>query len=363
MNSSLPAVFKIARRGAPSERSDAPGGVRASDARIDPDAVLEIDGLRTEFPGAVVVDGVSLTVRPGGTLAVVGESGSGKSMTFLSALGLVAAPGRVTHGRVLLDGVDIARLSGEALRRLRGASISMIFQDPMTALNPVFTIGEQMTTLLRAHERISQAAARTRAAELLDRVRIPEARARLDAYPHELSGGMRQRVLIAMAVALRPKIVIADEPTTALDVTVQAQILDLLADLQQETGMAMVLITHDLGLVARYAQDVAVMYAGRVIEHGSLARVFGATRHPYAQALFRSIPGLEDEPGCALHAIEGSPPDVAALPPGCAFEPRCTLGRGREDCCTTRPPLLQTDDAAHRSACFHWRSLITTENP
>ncbi|SAL44094.1 oligopeptide transport ATP-binding ABC transport protein [Caballeronia cordobensis] len=362
MNSTLPAVFKIPRRSAPADAADAANGVRTDETRIDPQAVLELDGLRTVFPGAVVVDDVSLSVRPGRTLAVVGESGSGKSMTFLSALGLVAPPGRVTHGRVLLDGVDIARLSGEALRRVRGASISMIFQDPMTALNPVFTIGEQMTTLLRAHERVSKPAARARAAALLERVRIPEARARLDAYPHELSGGMRQRVLIAMAVALRPKVVIADEPTTALDVTVQAQILDLLADLQQETNMAMVLITHDLGLVARYAQDVAVMYAGRVVELGSLARVFGATRHPYTQALFRSIPDLEGEPGCALHAIEGSPPDVAALPAGCAFEPRCAMGRGRENCCSTRPPLVETDDAAHVSACFHWRSLATTEN-
>ncbi|BAN26261.1 ABC transporter ATP-binding protein [Caballeronia insecticola] len=362
MNSTLPAVFKIARRSASADTANAPGEVYSGGGRIDPEAVLEIDGLRTEFSGVVVVDDVSLTVRPGRTLAVVGESGSGKSMTFLSALGLVAPPGRVTQGRVLLDGIDIARLSGEAARRVRGASISMIFQDPMTALNPVFTIGEQMTTLLRAHERVSRTAARTRAAELLERVRIPEARARLDAYPHELSGGMRQRVLIAMAVALRPKVVIADEPTTALDVTVQAQILDLLADLQQETGMAMVLITHDLGLVARYAQDVAVMYAGRVVERGSLDRVFGATRHPYTQALFRSIPALDGEPDSALHAIEGSPPDVAALPAGCAFEPRCALGRGRENCCTLRPPLVETDDAAHRSACFHWRSLVTMEN-
>jgi oligopeptide transport system ATP-binding protein len=357
MNGTLPAVFKIARRGAPADASDASGGIRTNDARSDPEAVLEIDRLRAEFPGAVVVDDVSLSVRPGRTLAVVGESGSGKSMTFLSALGLVAPPGRVSGGRVLLDGVDIARLAGEDLRRVRGASISMIFQDPMTALNPVFTIGEQMTTLLRAHERVSKRAARERAVELLERVRIAEARARLDAYPHELSGGMRQRVLIAMAVALRPKVVIADEPTTALDVTVQAQILDLLADLQEETHMAMVLITHDLGLVARYAQEVAVMYAGRVVERGSLERVFGAPRHPYTRALFRSIPHLDGEAGCALHAIDGSPPDVAALPAGCAFEARCALGRGRDDCCTKRPPLVSTEDATHRSACWHWREL------
>jgi oligopeptide transport system ATP-binding protein len=360
MNRTLPAFFKIARHSAPA--ADAAGGIRTGGGRIDPEAVLEIDRLRTEFPGVVVVDDVSLTVRPGRTLAVVGESGSGKSMTFLSALGLVAPPGRVMHGRVLLDGVDIARLSGEAARRIRGAAISMIFQDPMTALNPVFTVGEQITTLLRAHERVSRSAARARAADLLERVRIPEARARLDAYPHELSGGMRQRVLIAMAVALRPKVVIADEPTTALDVTVQAQILDLLSDLQQETNMAIVLITHDLGLVARYAQDVAVMYAGRVVERGSRERVFGATRHPYTQALFRSIPNLEGEPDGELHAIEGSPPDVAALPAGCAFEPRCALGRGRENCCALRPPLVETDASTHRSACFHWRSLVKMEN-
>ncbi|NUB28412.1 ATP-binding cassette domain-containing protein, partial [Azospirillum brasilense] len=250
---------------------------------------------------------MSLAVRAGGTLAVVGESGSGKSMTFLSALGLVAAPGRVRRGEVRIDGADILHQPPERLRRLRGAVISMIFQDPLTALNPVFTIGEQIVEVLRAHQRIGRAAARARAIELLARVQIPDPARRVDDYPHQLSGGQRQRVLIAMAIALSPKILIADEPTTALDVTVQAQILDLLADLQAETGMALVLITHDLGLVAKYADDVAVMYAGRLVETGSMEEVFTKPRHPYTRALFRSHPPLHGPVGEEPPAIEGQP--------------------------------------------------------
>ncbi|WP_282189945.1 ABC transporter ATP-binding protein [Azospirillum argentinense] len=318
---------------------------------------LELRDLTTVFPGddgpVTVIDGVSLAVRAGGTLAVVGESGSGKSMTFLSALGLVAAPGRVRRGEVRIDGADILHQPAERLRRLRGAVIAMIFQDPLTALNPVFTIGEQIVEVLRAHQRIGRSAARARAIELLARVQIPDPARRVDDYPHQLSGGQRQRVLIAMAIALSPKILIADEPTTALDVTVQAQILDLLADLQAETGMALVLITHDLGLVARYADDVAVMYAGRLVETGSMEEVFTKPRHPYTRALFRSIPRLDGPVDEELPAIEGQPPNVARLPPGCAFEPRCTVGRGRADCCTRRPLPLAGDRSGHRSACFH----------
>ena len=329
--------------------------------------ILAIQRLSTAFANAggdvTVVDEVSLSVEAGRTLAVVGESGSGKSMTFLSALGLIPPPGRVVSGRVMLDGRDLSRLSGEALRQVRGRTISMIFQDPMTALNPVFTIGQQICAVLRAHESCSRAAARLRALDLLARVRIPDPARRIDAYPHQLSGGMRQRVLIAMAVALQPKVLIADEPTTALDVTVQAQILDLLADLQRDTGMAMVLITHDLGLVARYAEDVAVMYAGRIVESGTLDDIFTRSTHPYTHSLFRSIPRLDDVAGASLPAIDGQPPDLAALPAGCAFEPRCFHGHGRADCQATRPVSTDTDRVGHRSACLHWTTLHADNGP
>ena len=320
-------------------------------------SALELRDLTTVFPGddgpITVIDTISLAVPAGGTLAVVGESGSGKSMTFLSALGLIASPGKVLRGEVRVDGQDLRGHSPDEMRRMRGAVISMIFQDPLTALNPVFTIGQQIIEVLRAHTDISHGAARARAIELLARVQIPDPKRRIDDYPHQLSGGMRQRVLIAMAIALSPKVLIADEPTTALDVTVQAQILDLLADLQAETGMALVLITHDLGLVAKYADNVAVMYAGRLVEVGTLDEVFTDPRHPYTRALFRSIPRLDGPLDEDLPAIEGQPPNVARLPPGCAFEPRCTVGHGRADCCTKRPLPLAGDRPGHRSACFY----------
>ena len=258
---------------------------------------FSIRGLTTTFPGAkaptVVVDDISLFVRRGETLAVVGESGSGKTMTFHSALGLVPHTGRVVKGEVLLDGVDLLKLSPEELRRRRGAEISMVFQDPLTALNPVFTIGSQIIEVLRAHLSLSRAAARDRAIEILARVHIPDPHRRIDDYPHQFSGGMRQRALIAMAIALGPKVLIADEPTTALDVTVQAQVLELLGDLKRETGMALVLITHDLGIVARHADRIAVLYAGRVMEQGTAERIFEHPRHPYTASLFRSIPHLD----------------------------------------------------------------------
>ncbi|CAO3433781.1 ABC transporter ATP-binding protein [Azospirillum doebereinerae] len=340
-----------------------PAGPAAATQRI---TALELRDLTTIFPGddgpVTVIDTISLAVTAGRTLAVVGESGSGKSMTFLSALGLVAAPGRVSRGEVRVDGEDLRQRSPKEMRRLRGAVMSMIFQDPLTALNPVFTIGEQIVEVLRAHTDLGRAAARRRAVELLARVQIPDPSRRIDDYPHQLSGGMRQRVLIAMAIALSPKVLIADEPTTALDVTVQAQILDLLAGLQAETGMALVLITHDLGLVAKYADDVAVMYAGRVVEVGSIEDVFGGPRHPYTRALFRSIPRLDGLVTEDLPAIDGQPPNVARLPPGCAFEPRCGLGHGRADCCTKRPLPLAGDRPGHRSACFHAELLDGKES-
>ena len=331
-------------------------------------AVLTVRDLRTVFPSeqglVTTVDDVSFSLNAGETLAVVGESGSGKTMTFLSVLRLVPPPGRVIGGEVLFDGTNISALPVQAMREIRGAGIAMIFQDPLTALNPVFTIGDQMLEVIRAHTTMSKRQARARAIDVLERVHIPAPAQRIDDYPHQLSGGMRQRVLIAMAIALRPKVLIADEPTTALDVTVQAQILELLAELRSELGMGMVLITHDLGLVAKYADRVAVMYAGRVIESSPIAQGFGQSRHPYTRSLFRSIPRLDVPADQPLTAIDGQPPDLAKLPAGCAFEPRCFLGNGREDCRSERPVLLPTSTDVHLSACPHWRQLSESEaNP
>ena len=323
--------------------------------------VLELRDLVTRFPGEdgafSIVDGVNLAVSTGETLAVVGESGSGKTMTFLSAVGLVPPPGRVVSGQVLLDGTDLLTHTPEQMREVRGTRIAMVFQDPLTGLNPVFTIGEQIAEVLRAHRDLSRAAARKLAIELLERVHIPDPGRRVDDYPHQLSGGMRQRVLIAMAISLGPRVLIADEPTTALDVTVQAQVLELLAELREESGMAMVLITHDLGLVARHADRVAVMYAGRVVEYGAAEAVFERTAHPYTVSLFRGVPNLDADTAQDLIEIEGQPPDPAFLPPGCAFEPRCFLGRGRAECQATRPCLRPTIVADHESACLHSAEL------
>ena len=324
--------------------------------------VLEIRDLCTAFPGehgpVRLVNGVSLSVEAGETLAIVGESGSGKTMTFLSALGLVPPPGRVVGGQVLLDGVDLLGLSPAALRKLRGTRVAMVFQDPLTGLNPVFPVGEQLVEVLRAHLPLDRRAARDRAVQLLDRVQIPSARQRFGDYPHQFSGGMRQRVLIAMSIALNPAVLIADEPTTALDVSVQAQVLELLADLQQDFSMALVLITHDLGVVARHATRMAVMYGGRVVEQGAIDQVYAGSAHPYTEALFRSLPRLDTPAGEPLSPIEGQPPDPAAMPPGCAFEPRCFLGHGRPLCVVERPPLRALGAGeAHQSAC-HFRDEL-----
>jgi oligopeptide/dipeptide ABC transporter ATP-binding protein len=326
---------------------------------------LDVRGLSTRFPGddgpVTIVDDVSLSVRPGETLAVVGESGSGKTMTFLSAIGLVPTPGRVVAGEVLLNGINLLTLSREELRHHRGTGLSMVFQDPLSGLNPVFTVGAQIAEVLRAHGSVSRADARRRAIELLDRVQIPDPKRRIDDYPHQLSGGMRQRVLIAMAIALGPSVLIADEPTTALDVTVQAQVLELLTELRDESGMAMVLITHDLGLVARHADRVAVMYAGQVVETGPIEAVFEATAHPYTVSLFNSVPHLDSDCAIELTPIEGQPPNPAFLPPGCAFAPRCFLGKTRPDCNSQRPRLTARHGSAHATACFHADELATIE--
>jgi peptide/nickel transport system ATP-binding protein/oligopeptide transport system ATP-binding protein len=315
--------------------------------------LLTIEGLRTVFrtsSGEVAaVDGVDLSVDRGRTLGIVGESGCGKSVLSLSVMRLVAHPGRVAAGRVLLDGRDLLALSPAAMRAVRGAEVAMIFQEPMTSLNPVHSVGSQITEAMRAHDPgASDAALRKRAVEALSRVRIPAPERRFEEYPHQLSGGMRQRVMIAMALACRPRLLIADEPTTALDVTVQAQILDLLRELQREEGMGIILITHDLGVVAEMADEVAVMYAGRVVERAPAASLFADPQHPYTLGLLGSIPRLEEERERLL-AIEGTVPPPFALPPGCRFAPRCPFA---EPACDAGVPPLRSLGLAHQAACI-----------
>jgi peptide/nickel transport system ATP-binding protein len=297
-----------------------------------------VEGLTTIFklPGGDVraVDNVSLELRRGETLGLVGESGSGKSMTAMSILRLVQPPGETLGGPIGFNGrKDLLELSEGEMRKIRGAEIALIFQEPMTALNPVFTIGDQIAEAMLVHHQASRAAAQVRAIELLEAVRIPDPSKRARDYPHQLSGGMRQRVLIAMALACQPLMLIADEPTTALDVTIQAEILDLLREMKEKFDLALLLITHDLGVVAGHADRVAVMYAGRIVEEGPVRRVFYEPAHPYTRGLLASIPGRS--PGQRLASIEGTVPNLAALPPGCAFEPRCPL---RFEKCPTAPP-------------------------
>lgn len=302
-----------------------------------------------------LVHNVSLHINSGETLAVVGESGSGKTLTFLAALGIAPAGIKVTSGEVLFEGDDLTKLNPNALRSRRGTAISMVFQDPLSALNPVFSIGTQIIEVLRAHLPLTKAQARTRAIELLERVHIPDPHRRIDDYPHQFSGGMRQRALIAMAIALEPKVLIADEPTTALDVTVQAQVLELLSQLREETGMALVLITHDLGLVARHADRVAVFYAGRIVEQAAVQALFHEPRHPYTVSLFRTIPRLDSPTNMALTPIAGQPPNLAKLPAGCPFAPRCYLVK--PDCGSIQTKLIDTTNKEHLSACQYWSEV------
>jgi len=300
-------------------------------------------------PDVPAVDGVSLEVARGRTLGIVGESGCGKSMLSLSVMRLVPPPGRVAQGRVLFEGTDLLGLAPSAMRDIRGNRIAMIFQEPMTSLNPVFTVGDQITEAMRSHDSSrSKAQFRAAAIEALDRVRMPAAARRFDDYPHQMSGGMRQRVMIAMALACSPDLLIADEPTTALDVTVQAQILDLLRDLQAQSGMAIILITHDLGVVAEMADEVAVMYAGRVVERSSGADIFDDPQHPYTLGLLGSIPKIEEDRERLL-AIEGSVPAPFALPPGCRFHPRCVFAATP---CTETDPALRALGPGHSAACL-----------
>ena len=307
---------------------------------------------RTRRGNARVLDHVSLTLAGGDVLGIVGESGCGKSMTALAVMGLVPdPPGKVTSGSIRIAGRELVGMDQESLREIRGKDIGMIFQEPMTSLNPVFTVGEQIAESVRLHEKASPRAAMSRAVEMLRAVEIPEPELRAKAYPHQLSGGMRQRVMIAIALACRPQVLIADEPTTALDATVQAQIFDLLQALQEETGTAIVLITHDMGAIAELADSVAVMYAGRVVEMGSVSAVLSAPRHPYTRGLIDCVPHLEPEPPverATLLEIPGVVPALTDLGRGCAFAPRCSMALER--CADAKPALVETD--GHGTACW-----------
>ena len=320
-------------------------------------ALLDVRALKTffqveggEFPA---VDGISFSIDPGRTLGIVGESGCGKSVTALSIMGLVPRPpGRIAGGEILFDGVDLLQLSTAALRELRGNRISMIFQEPMTSLNPVLTVGEQITEGILRHRTMSRDAAKELAIEMLRMVHISSPEERFGDYPHRLSGGMRQRVMVAMALACKPKLLIADEPTTALDVTIQAQILDLMRTLREETGTAIILITHDLGVVAELADDVVVMYAGRIVERATVAALFAEPQHPYTVGLLGSIPRLDIEQD-RLAAIEGQVPNPLAPVTGCRFHPRCPFVIER--CRHEDPPLIDLGNG-HESAC--WRAPL-----
>jgi oligopeptide/dipeptide ABC transporter ATP-binding protein len=320
----------------------------------DDGPLLVVDDLRTGFHTARgtawAVDGVSLTVARGRTLGIVGESGSGKTVLSRSIMGLLPRSNVSASGRVVLNGRDVTAASPAELRSIRGAEMAMVFQDPMTSLNPVVKVGRQITESLRFHTGMTAKEANATAVALLRSVRIPEPERRLKEHPHQLSGGMRQRVSIAAALACGPRLLIADEPTTALDVTVQAEILDLLGRQQRERFMAMILITHDLGVVARHTDEIAVMYAGQVVEQASAVDLFARPRMPYTEALLRSIPRLEDRSHVRLAAIEGRPPDPAAPPPGCRFAPRCAYARDR--CWREVPPLSEPDPSGHRHRCF-----------
>ncbi len=321
--------------------------------------LLEVKGLQTYFYSeagvAKAVDGVSYSILPGETLGVVGESGSGKSVTALSIMRLIPQPpGKIVGGEILFQGKNLLAFDEDGMRDLRGNDIAMIFQEPMTALNPVYTVGDQIMEAVMLHQGKDKEAARQHAIEMIRKVGIPSPEERVDNYPHEMSGGMRQRIMIAMAMACDPALLIADEPTTALDVTIQAQILDLIRDLQKETGMSVLLITHDLGVVAETAHHVAVMYAGRVVEFGKVKRIFEKPSHPYTIGLLRSLPDMVG-PGERLTTIPGTVPSAERFPSGCRFRTRCPLAS--EQCAAEVPPLqaipkASADDDDHLAACF-----------
>jgi oligopeptide/dipeptide ABC transporter ATP-binding protein len=317
------------------------------------DALLDVEDLRVAFPGrgreVHAVDGVSYRVYAGQTLAIVGESGSGKTVSCRAVMGLLP-PGALITGSARFQGRQLIGLSDDQLREHRGANIAMVFQDPARSLNPTMRVGAQIAEAVRAHQDVSKAQAKAQAVDLLRLVHIPLPERRSVEYPHQLSGGMRQRVMIAIALACRPKLLIADEATTALDVTTQAQIMDLLLELQAELGMALMLISHDLGLAGAYADEVIVMYAGRIVEQAPAARLFSRVRMPYTQALFEAIPRLERPAHAPLPVIGGRPPDASDLPPGCSFAPRC---RRAADHRRAAAPPLDEHEAGHRWACWH----------
>ena len=325
--------------------------------------LLEVKNLKTHFftmEGVVkAVDGVSYELNEGETLGLVGESGCGKSVSALSVMRLIPdPPGKIIDGEILLDGEDILKIDMEGMREVRGAKIAMVFQEPMTSLNPVLTVERQITETLQLHMGMSKLESQRESVNLLTRVGIPDPEIRIKQYPHQFSGGMRQRVMIAMALSCNPRLIIADEPTTALDVTIQAQILDLMKSLTTELGVALIVITHNLGVVARYADRVNIMYAGKVIERGEAHEIYSNPRHPYTVGLLRSVPRLDLPRRAKLDPIEGQPPDLINLPPGCAFRERCRWAIDK--CATDTPELVETTDG-HLSACFRADELGTTE--
>ncbi|MFE9854243.1 ABC transporter ATP-binding protein [Streptomyces sp. NPDC050256] len=321
--------------------------------------LLEVRDLHVEFHTrdgvAKAVNGVNYSVAEGETLAVLGESGSGKSVTAQAIMGILdMPPGKISGGEILFKDRDLLKLKKEERRKIRGQEMAMIFQDALSSLNPVLTVGQQLGEMFVVHRGMSRKDAKAKAVELMDRVRIPAAKERVGNYPHQFSGGMRQRIMIAMALALEPSLIIADEPTTALDVTVQAQVMDLLAELQRELNMGLILITHDLGVVADVADKIAVMYAGRIVETSPVHDIYQAPAHPYTKGLLRSIPRL-DQKGQELYAIKGLPPNLLHIPPGCAFNPRCPMAQ--DVCRKDVPPLF--DVAEHRqSACYFWKETL-----
>ena len=325
--------------------------------------LLEVKNLKTHFftmEGVVkAVDGVSYELNEGETLGLVGESGCGKSVSALSVMRLIPdPPGKIIDGEILLDGEDILKIDMEGMREVRGAKIAMVFQEPMTSLNPVLTVERQITETLQLHMGMSKLESQRESVNLLTRVGIPDPEMRIKQYPHQFSGGMRQRVMIAMALSCNPRLIIADEPTTALDVTIQAQILDLMKSLTTELGVALIVITHNLGVVARYADRVNIMYAGKVIERGEAREIYSNPRHPYTVGLLRSVPRLDLPRRAKLDPIEGQPPDLINLPPGCAFRERCRWAIDK--CATDTPELVETSDG-HLSACFRADELGATE--
>ncbi|WP_307717718.1 ABC transporter ATP-binding protein [Streptomyces sp. V4I23] len=321
--------------------------------------MLDVRGLHVEFRTrdgvAKAVNGVDCTVFAGETLAVLGESGSGKSVTAQAVMGILdTPPGRIAGGEILFKGRDLLKLGEDERRTVRGAEMAMIFQDALSSLNPVLSVGDQLGEMFVVHRGMSRKDAKAKAIELMERVRIPAAKERVGQYPHQFSGGMRQRIMIAMALSLEPDLIIADEPTTALDVTVQAQVMDLLAELQRELDMGLILITHDLGVVADVADRIAVMYAGRIVETAPVHDIYKAPAHPYTRGLLESIPRL-DRKGQELYAIKGLPPNLMHIPPGCAFHPRCPLAR--DVCRTDEPPLYEVNEE-RGSACHFWEEAL-----